>query len=97
MPTFAVLTRLTPETVKKPQDLRTLERQVSERIRRECPEARWIASYAVLGPCDYLDLFEAPDDAVAARVVMVLRSFGHAGTETWTVLPWDRFEKLIPS
>ena len=32
---------------------------------------------------------------VAARVVMIVRSFGHAQTETWTAVPWDRFESLI--
>ena len=78
MPTYLVLTRLTPETVKSPRDLQRLERAVSERIRKEC-----------------LDLFEAPDEAAAARVVMIIRSFGHALTETWTALPWERFKQLI--
>jgi hypothetical protein len=32
---------------------------------------------------------------VAARVIMIVRSFGHAQTETWTAVPWDRFETLI--
>lgn len=44
---------------------------------------------------DYLDLFEAPDAEAAARVVMIVRSYGHAQTETWTALPWDRFETLL--
>ena len=96
MPTFVMLTRLTPEVVKTPADLRRLEREVADRVRRECPEVTWRGSYAVLGPCDYLDLFEAPNEDVAARVVMIVRSFGHASTETWTAVPWDRFETLIP-
>jgi len=96
MATYALLTRLTPEAVKSPPALRTLEKEVSERVRRECPTVRWISSFAVLGPVDYLDLFEAPDAETAARVVMILRSFGHAKTETWTLIPWERFETLIP-
>ncbi len=95
MATYVVLTRLTPETVKSPGDLRRLEKLVSERIRTECPQVKWLANYAILGPYDYLDLFEAPDETVAAKVVMIIRSFGHAQTETWTALPWDRFERLI--
>jgi uncharacterized protein with GYD domain len=90
------LTRLTPESVKSPRDLERLERAVSERIRNECPEVKWIANYAVLGPYDYLDIFEAPDETTAAKVVMMIRSFGHATTETWTALPWERFKNLIP-
>jgi uncharacterized protein with GYD domain len=97
MPTYVVLTKLTPETVKTPPELQRLEKAVSKAIRRECPQVKWLANYAILGPYDYLDIFEAPDEGVAAKVVMIIRSFGHAETETWTALPWDRFERLIPT
>jgi uncharacterized protein with GYD domain len=95
MRTYVLLTRLTPEAVRTPATLRTLERRVAARIRRECPTVRWVANYAILGPCDYLDVFEAPDDEVAARVVMIVRSFGHGTTETWGALPWTRFVRLL--
>jgi uncharacterized protein with GYD domain len=95
MATYAMLTRLTPETVKAPSDLARLERAVSDRVQKECPQVKWLASYAILGPYDYLDLFEAPDEMVAAKVVMIVRSFGHAQTETWTAMPWARFKQLI--
>jgi uncharacterized protein with GYD domain len=97
MPTYVVLTRLTPETVKTPKALKRLEKAVSAAIRRECPQVKWLANYAVLGPHDYLDIFEAPDETAAAKVVVIIRSFGHAQTETWTALPWERFEGLIPT
>lgn len=42
-------------------------------------------------------MFEAPDETVAAKVIVLPRSFGHAQTETWAALPWERFEKLIPA
>lgn len=95
MAQYAMLTRLTPEAVKTPADLKKLEAEVADRIRRDCPQVKWISSYAILGACDYLDIFEAPDEEAAARVVMIVRSFGHGQTETWTALPWDRFEHLI--
>jgi uncharacterized protein with GYD domain len=97
MAMYVVLTKLTPESVKTPQELKRLEKAVSEAIRRECPQVKWLANYAILGPYDYLDIFEAPDEAVAAKVVVIIRSFGHAETETWTALPWERFEGLIPA
>jgi uncharacterized protein with GYD domain len=96
MPTYVVLTRLTPETVKTPSDLKRLEKAVADRVRRECPEVKWVANYAILGPYDYLDVFDAPDTETAAQVLMIMRSFGHAHTETWTALPWERFKELIP-
>lgn len=96
MATYVMLTRLTPEAVKTPGDLQRLERAVSERVQKDCPQVKWLGNYALLGPYDYLDLFEAPDETVAARVVMIVRSFGHGQTETWTALPWARFKTLIP-
>lgn len=95
MATYAMLTRLTPEAVKAPADLKRLEKAVSERVRKECPQVKWVGNYAILGPYDYLDIFEAPDEMVAAKVVSIVRSFGHAQTETWTALPWERFEQAI--
>ena len=92
---YVMLTRLTPEAVKTPADLKKLEAAVAERVRKDCPQVKWLKSYAILGPYDYLDIFEAPDEEVAARVVMIVRSFGHAQTETWTAVPWERFESLI--
>ncbi len=97
MTTYVMLTRLAPETMQTPADFKRLEKAVSERIRKECPQVKWVANYAILGPYDYLDVFEAPDELNAAKVVMIIRSFGHAQTETWTAVPWERFEALIPT
>ncbi len=95
MATYVLLTRLTPESAKSPGDLIRVEKAVSERIRKECSEVKWISSHAILGPYDYLDLFEAPDEMSAAKVAAIVRSFGHAQTETWTAVPWERFKLLV--
>jgi hypothetical protein len=67
--------------VTTPRELRPLEKAVSEAIRRECPQVKGLANHAILGP----------------PVMVLIRSFGHAQTETWTALPWERFEGLIPA
>ena len=95
MPTYVVLTRLTPEAVKTPGELRRLEKAVSEAIRRECPQVKWVANYAILGPCDYLDVFEAPDVETATKVSTLVRTFGHAHTEIWCATRWDRFKEIV--
>jgi uncharacterized protein with GYD domain len=82
------LKRLSPEGAGAVADL---NKKVEERIRQECPGVIWLANYAVLGPCDYLDVFETPDPDTATRVALLVRSFGHATTETWVAMPWDRF------
>jgi uncharacterized protein with GYD domain len=86
-----MLTKLSAEAVTKPQAIEELGQQVARRLKERCPQARWVGSYSLLGPYDYLDIFEAPDERVASQVALVVRSFGHAVTETWTAIPWDRF------
>lgn len=94
MATYIMLTRLSPEALTRPGTVAELNKQVEERIRQECPGIKWIANYAVLGPCDYMDIFDAPDADAATRVALLVRSFGHATTETWVATPWDRFLTL---
>jgi uncharacterized protein with GYD domain len=95
MSTYVMLTRLSPDAITAPGAIEELGRTVTEKLKSECPEARWIASYAILGPCDYLDLFEAPDNEAASKVAVVVRSFGHATTEIWPATPWERFLQVV--
>jgi uncharacterized protein with GYD domain len=95
MPIFVMLTRLNPDAARSPAALEQLERQAMERVRQKCPGVEWICSYAILGPCDYLDIFRAPDIETAARVSTLIRTFGHAQTEIWTATEWDRFKELV--
>jgi len=94
MATYVMLTRLSPEALKRPESVVELNKQVEDRIKRECPDVKWLANYAVLGPTDYIDIFEAPDSEAATKVSLLVRSFGHATTETWIATPWDRFVAL---
>jgi uncharacterized protein with GYD domain len=94
MAVYVMLTRLSPEALARPEAVDELNRQVEDRIKQECPEVTWLTNYAVLGPCDYLDIFEAPDSDVATKVSLLVRSFGHATTETWVATPWDHFLDL---
>jgi uncharacterized protein with GYD domain len=48
-----------------------------------------------LGPYDYLDILEAPDDVTASKVATIIRSFGHATTETWSAIPWGRYRGVL--
>jgi uncharacterized protein with GYD domain len=89
--TYVMMTSLSPEALTRPGVVEELNRLVEDRVLRECPDVKWIANYAVLGPCDYLDIFEAPDSETAAKVSLLVRSLGHATTKTWIATPWKRF------
>ncbi len=91
MVTYVMLTKLSPEALTRPESVEELNRQVEDRIKTACPTVKWIANYAVLGPYDYLDIFETPDMETATKVALLVRSFGHATTETWVATPWERF------
>ena len=95
MPTFVLLTRLSPEAIRSPETLERLEREAMQHIREECPDIEWLNNCAVLGPYDYLDIFNAPDVETAAKVATLIRIHGHAQTETWAAVEWGRFKELV--
>jgi uncharacterized protein with GYD domain len=95
MGTYVLLTKISPESMTAPAKLKKLEQQVKSTVKKHCPQVKWLANYAVLGPYDYLDIFEAPDDLTASKVATIVRSFGHATTETWSAIPWERFKDMV--
>jgi uncharacterized protein with GYD domain len=72
MPTYVMLTRLSAEALTRPEAVTELNQQVEDHVRRECPGVKWLSNYAVLGPCDYLDIFDAPDADAATKVSLLV-------------------------
>jgi uncharacterized protein with GYD domain len=97
MPTFIMLTRLSPDALRSPKSLEELERRAMENIRSECPEVRWLHNFAVMGNCDYLDIFEASNIDEAMKISTIIRTFGHAYTEVWAATEWKRYKEMIRS
>lgn len=95
MPTFVMLTRLAHGSLTSPSSLEDLERKVMDRIRSEIPGVEWRLNLAVLGPYDYLDVFEAPDNDTALKVATVIRTTGHALTEVWPAKDWTEYKGMV--
>ena len=91
MSTYIILSRLAPEALDKPSDIKDLAEKVNKKIKEECPGIVWKESYAVKGSYDIVDIVESDDEAEVDRASMIIRSMGHAWTETMTTTPWHEF------
>ena len=94
METYILLSRMTTTAAQDLAAFEELNERVTQRLEEEGVEVHWLAHYTVLGPYDYIDIFEARDNEEAAKVALVIRSFGHAVTEVWPAVPWDRFAEI---
>jgi len=95
MLTFIMLTRVSPEATRSPQTLQELEKRAMEHIRADCPNVNWLNSYALLGPYDYMDIFEAPDFETVAKVSTLIRTYGRSHSEVWAAAEWSAFKKML--
>jgi len=80
---------------KDPNSMGELALRVNERIKSECTQVEWIHNLAIAGPYDYVDIFQAPDNATAFKVSTIVKVFGHAHAEVWPALEWKTFKELI--
>lgn len=95
MAVYVRLTKLSSASLRAPQELEELEKKVMDRIKTECPEVAWQDNFAVLGPYDYLDIFEAPDNDSAMKVATIIRTHGHASTEVRPAKKWRDYKEMI--
>jgi len=70
-------------------------RQWLAKVKTKCPEVKFRAHFALLGPYDFLDIYEAPNEEAAAKVSMISLSGGAVAAESWTAIAYKRFLKLI--
>ncbi len=89
MPTYLMLSTLTPEgvqTVKNnPQRIREVNKEVEQL--GGAVKAQW----ATLGQFDFVNIVEAPDETTMARISLELGSRGTARYETLSAIPIDDF------
>ena len=95
MPALVMLTRVSSDLLGAPRSLENVEHQFMDAVRADCPNVKWLHSYAMMGPYDYLDVFQAPDNDTAAKVSMLSRSYGKGTSEVWPATEWGSFKKMI--
>src|SRR5262245_52513505 len=97
MATYVILSRLSADSYKTPGSLRDTAKAVSDRIKKDCPGVKWLSSYALMGRCDSLDVVEAGSPQEVEKAAMIIRSLGHATTETLHATPWKEFVGALPA
>jgi len=93
MPIFILATKLqNPNLVKnRKQHGEEFLRLVKDKV----PNVLWIGHYAILGPYDFIDIFEAENEHEAAKVSLLSRTAGAAFAESWTAIKYTEFLKLV--
>ncbi len=95
MPTFVLMTRLAPEGLHDVRGRRAMGKEWLKKVKTVCPDVKWMAHYALLGPYDFMDIYEAPDIETAHRVSLVSRSEGAITAESWQAITYDEHLKLL--
>ncbi len=93
MPTYIMLSSLGPDgaarVVEQPERIYEVKAEV------EAMGVTVIAQYATLGAFDFVNIIEAPDEKIMARVAMALASRGTLKTQTLTSIPVDEFVEAL--
>ena len=94
MQKFILLTKLSPDLASKMKNREKIGRSWMEQVKEKCPEVKFIDHYAILGQYDFLDIYEAPNVEVAAKVSMISRQHGAVHAESLPAIPYKRFLEL---
>ncbi len=91
MAIYVMLTTLTDEgrrTIKEnPERLKEVNKEV------EAMGVKILSQYALLGPYDFVNILEAPDNKAVAKVAMELGSRGTLQTITMAAMTIDELSK----
>jgi len=89
MPVYVLLSTLTDEGRKTVKERPERIREVNKEI--EALGAKVLSQYAVLGPYDFVNIVEAPNNKTIARVSLELGSRGTVQITSLAAIPIDEF------
>ena len=89
MPTYIMLSTLTPDGVQTVKNNPNRIREVNKEIEQLGASVK--AQWAVLGQFDFVNVIEVPDERTMARVSLELGSRGTARYESLAAIPIDDF------
>jgi uncharacterized protein with GYD domain len=93
MAIYVMLTSLTDEGRKTVRESPERIKEVNQEV--EAMGAKIVAQYALLGPYDFINILEAPDNKVITKIAMELSSRGTLHTMTMAAMTLDEFISSI--
>jgi uncharacterized protein with GYD domain len=95
MPTFVMLIKMSSELAKNFRSMEEIDKQVGARYKIACPEVKVSHHLALLGPYDFMDVLEAPNEETVYRMAAVIRASGMASeVVTWPAIPFT-YQKML--
>ena len=95
MAIFIMLSKFSLRSPGEIKSLSVIDQELDQRLFKECPRVKRIASYALLGEFDFLNIFDAPDASTATKVALIIQSLGMGKTQTLTGIPFKEFRDLV--
>ncbi|QLK24906.1 GYD domain-containing protein [Natrinema zhouii] len=92
MPTYATLVDLADRDVQNAQELATIWGEIRTEFEEHGAELR--DSYAALGECDFLVIFETDDNEAAFKSALTLYRHGLEG-KTMEIVDTEDFSNLV--
>ncbi len=93
MAIYVMLTSLTDEGRKTVRESPERIKEVNQEV--EAMGAKVLAQYALLGPYDFVNILEAPDNKAVAKIALELSSRGTLHTMTMAAMTLDEFISSI--
>ena len=94
MQTYILFTKLSPESTQQMKGRAEQGRAWLKQVHEKCPDVKFISHYALLGNFDFVDIYEAPDEEVAAKVSMISLQNGAFHAESHPAIPYKKFLEL---
>ena len=93
MPTYVMLTNLTPEGVQTLKNNPTRVQEVNKEVEQLGVTVK--DQWATLGQFDFITVIEAPDDTTMAKVSVELGSRGTMSSQTLAAMPAEDLAKAL--
>ena len=92
---YVLMTKLTPEIQADLKKREAIGKEWKKKVDKLCPDVKWVAHYSLLGPYDFMDIYEADNEETATRVSMITRASGALSVESWPAMKWQRFIEIV--